>query len=294
MMQWITCAVNGSVLSRNEAWFLPVTPAEIAADAVAAARSGAAVVHAHVRDKVTGRASHDPALCRELVDRVREQEPDLVIHLTGGGGGTLPVGLHDPVIRAEDAAAIQSAEARLAHLQIAGADLTGLDCGSFSYGRGGDVYLSPTDMLFRAAAILERIGVRPELTVFDLGQMALAREMWDLQVVPANTPFCLGFGVIWGAPPRLKALEAMLDLLPPGADWGACSKGEAGQRFLAPLIVERGGGIRTGIEDHHTWDGAAVSNRALVEKAVETMARAGVSPLTGAALRAHLGLERKG
>ena len=88
----------------------------------------------------------------------------------------------------------------------------------------------------------------------------------------------------------MKALEAMLDLLPDGADWGACSKGEAGQRFLAPLIVERGGGIRTGIEDHHTWDGAAVSNVRLVEQAVDVMARAGVTPLSGAALRQHLGI----
>ncbi|MBI1218152.1 MAG: 3-keto-5-aminohexanoate cleavage protein [Rhodobacteraceae bacterium] len=290
MARWITCAVNGSVVGRDVTPYVAITPAEIAADACAAARAGAAVVHCHVRDPATGRSSNDPALYAELVARIREVDADVLVHLSSGGGGTLPVALTTPAIAPADAAAILPPAARIAHLVPSGADLTGLDCGSFSYGTGGDVYLSPTDMLYRIADLLRPTRVLPELTVFDLGQMALAAEMRARGAVPGQTPFCIGFGVIWGAPARPAALAAMLDLLPEGVDWGASSKGEAAHRAIAPLIVERGGGLRTGIEDHPTLDGVPVPNARLVEEAARVMAAQGAAPLTARALRARLGL----
>ncbi|MFN0114734.1 MAG: 3-keto-5-aminohexanoate cleavage protein [Paracoccaceae bacterium] len=289
MSVWITCAVNGGGVSRAETPYVPVTPAEIAADALAAAREGAAVVHIHVRDPATGRASHEVALYREVSDRIRARDADLLIHFTGGGGGALATSLSAPAVTAGAAAAIQTPEARLAHLGPAGADLTGLDCGSFSWGMGGDVWLAPTDMLYRQAAYLGQIGVRPELTVFDLGQMALAVRMLADGAVPANTPFCIVFGMLWGAPPRPAALQAMLDLMPEGADWSAGSKGEA-HHALASLIAERGGGIRTGIEDHPVLAGRAVTNAELTAIAAGVLAQAGVEPLGARALRRHLGL----
>lgn len=288
-MRWITCAVNGGTLTRADTPHLAITPAEIAADALAAARAGAAVVHIHVRNPETGRAAHDIELYVEVAERIRDRDAQVLIHFTGGGGGTLPVALHDPVIDPADAATILSADRRLAHLAAARADLTGLDCGSFSWGDGGLVLLSPTDMLYRAAALLRTMGVRPELTVFDLGQMALAARMIAEGAVPDRTPLCIGFGVLWCAPARPKALEAMLDLLPPGTLWTASSKGDAGQRALAPLIVASGGGLRTGIEDHHLWHGSPVTNAHLVGIAVNVMADAGASPAAAAEVRAHLG-----
>ncbi|MFN6976845.1 MAG: 3-keto-5-aminohexanoate cleavage protein [Gemmobacter sp.] len=289
-MRWITCAVNGGTLSRADTPHLSVTPAEIAADALAAAAEGAAVVHIHVRDPVTGRAAHDVKLYVEVAARIRERDGDVLIHFTGGGGGTLPVRLTTPAIAPVAAAAIQTADRRLAHLGPARADMTGLDCGSFSWGNGGDVFLSPTDMLYRAAGICADIGVRPELTVFDLGQMALAAQMMADGAVPPRTPVCIGFGVLWCAPPRPLALDAMLDLMPPGTAWTASSKGEAGHRALAPLIVERGGGLRTGIEDHHLRGGVPVTNAALVAEAATEIARGGGAPATARAVRAYLGL----
>ncbi|QYK42204.1 MAG: 3-keto-5-aminohexanoate cleavage protein [Paracoccaceae bacterium] len=292
-MRWITCAVNGGTLSRADTPHLAITPAEIAADALAAAAAGAAVVHIHVRDPATGQGAHDVGLYVEVAERIRERDPQVLIHFTGGGGGTLPVGLHDPVIQPADAAAILSADRRLAHLGPARADMTGLDCGSFSWGDGGLVFLSPTDMLYRAAALLGPMGVRPELTVFDLGQMALAARMMADGAVPDRTPVCIGFGVLWCAPARPLALEAMLDLMPAGTRWTASSKGDDGQRALAPLIVERGGGLRTGIEDHHLWHGEPVTNAYLVEQAVAAMARGGAAPATAPEVRGHLGLARQ-
>jgi uncharacterized protein (DUF849 family) len=290
-MRWITCAVNGGTLTRADTPHLAITPAEIAADALAAATEGAAVVHIHVRDPRTGLAAHDVLLYSEVAARIRDRNPDLLIHFTGGGGGTLPVRLSDPAIDAVDAAAILSAGQRLAHLGPARADMTGIDCGSFSWGDGGDVFLAPTDMLYRAASICAEIGVQPELTVFDLGQMALAARMMALSVVPARTPVCMGFGVLWCAPARPAALAAMLDLLPPGTAWTASAKGELGHRALVPLILEAGGGLRTGIEDHHLHDGVPVTNARLVAEAAGDMVRAGAAPATSAEVRAWLGLQ---
>jgi uncharacterized protein (DUF849 family) len=290
-MRWITCAVNGGTLSRTDTPYLAITPAEIAADALAAGAEGAAVVHIHVRDPATGRAAHDVALYAEVAARIRERDPDLLIHFTGGGGGTLPVRLTDPAIRPADAAAIQSADRRLAHLAPARADMTGIDCGSFSWGDGGDVFLAPTDMLYRAAAICAEIGVRPELTVFDLGQMALAARMIDTGAVPQRTPVCIGFGVPWCAPARPSALAAMLDLLPPDTAWTASAKGEAGHRALVPLILAAGGGLRTGIEDHHLRHGRPVTNAQLVAEAADDILHAGATPANPAAVRAWLGLQ---
>ena len=292
-MRWITCAVNGGTLMPTDTPHLAITPREIAADALAAAAEGAAVVHIHVRDPATGQASHETALYVEVADRIRNRNPDVLIHFTGGGGGTLPLALADPVIAPVDAAAILSADRRLAHLAPSRADITGLDCGSFSWGDGGLVFLAPTDMLCRSAALLADIGVRPELTVFDLGQMALAARMIGDGVVPPRTPVCIGFGVLWCAPARPAALTAMLDLIPEGTVWTASSKGCAGQRLLAPLIVEQGGGLRTGIEDHHLWQGTPVTNAWLVAEAVRVMARAGATPATAREVRAHLGLVRQ-
>lgn len=287
-MSWITCAVNGSTLTRAETPHLAITPAEIAADALAAAAEGAAVVHIHVRDPATGLACHDPALYAGVTARIRDRDPAVLIHFTDGGGGTLPVRLDAPAIAPDDAAAIRTGEARLAHLGPAGADMTGLDCGSISWGDGGDVFLAPTDMLYPAAAVCARLGVRPELTVFDLGQMALAARMVPLGTVPPRTPVCIGFRVLWCAPARPAAMAAMLDLMPSGTAWTASAKGEAGQRALAPVIVAAGGRLRTEIKDHHLWDGRPVRNARLFAGAVAAMQAGGATPATPAEVRAWL------
>lgn len=292
MTAWITAALNGSTVTRADTPHVPLTPAEIAADALACAAEGAAVVHLHVRDPETGRAAHDLALYRETVERIRERDPDLVLNLTGGGGGTIALSLDPPAIAAEAAAGILTAEERLAHLGPAGADMAGLDCGSFSWLRGGEVYLAPADMLVRGAGAMRAAGVLPELSVFDLGQMALALDLREAGHVPDTAPFSIGFDLLWGAPARLSALDAFLDMMPPGARWSAAAKGEAGHRLIAPLAATRGGGIRTGIEDHPHRHGAPVTNAALVAEAVRDMAAAGVTPLDAPGVRRLLGLPR--
>ncbi|HUG61717.1 MAG TPA: 3-keto-5-aminohexanoate cleavage protein, partial [Methylomirabilota bacterium] len=89
---FITCAVTGAGDTASRSEHVPITPAEIAAAAIEAAKAGAAIVHIHVRDPATGRGSRDPALYREVVDRIRSSGTDAVLNLTAGMGGDLVLG----------------------------------------------------------------------------------------------------------------------------------------------------------------------------------------------------------
>src|SRR5215467_15536752 len=93
----VSCAITGSAdtPARNRA--VPVTPSEIAASAIDAAKAGAAIVHIHVRDPQTTRPSMDPALYREVVERIRASGTDVLINLTTGPGARFLPGVDDPL-----------------------------------------------------------------------------------------------------------------------------------------------------------------------------------------------------
>ena len=80
----VTCAVTGAGDTTNRSEHVPVTPKQIANAAIQAAKAGAAVAHIHVRDPETGKGSRDPKLFKEVVDRVRDSDTDVVINLTAG------------------------------------------------------------------------------------------------------------------------------------------------------------------------------------------------------------------
>ena len=81
---FITCAITGSGDTTAKSDKVPITPAEIAEAAIDAAKAGAAVVHCHVRNPDTGAPSRDPALFREVTDRIRSTDTDMVLNLTAG------------------------------------------------------------------------------------------------------------------------------------------------------------------------------------------------------------------
>jgi uncharacterized protein (DUF849 family) len=81
----ITCAVTGSIHTPTMSQYLPITPDQIAAEAIAAAEAGAAMVHLHVREPETGKPSQDPALFSRFLPRIKQQS-DAIINITTGGG----------------------------------------------------------------------------------------------------------------------------------------------------------------------------------------------------------------
>ena len=92
---FITCAVTGSGSTQDRSPHVPRSPKEIADSAIAAARAGAAIVHCHVRDPDTGAPARDPKLYRELTDRIRDADVDMVLNLTSGMGGDMVFGPPD-------------------------------------------------------------------------------------------------------------------------------------------------------------------------------------------------------
>src|ERR1700756_5306550 len=176
---FITCAVTGvgDTVGRSE--HAPVTPEQIADSAIEAARAGAAVVHIHVRDPVTGQGSRDPALFRAVVERIRASDVNVVLNLTAGMGGDLVLGGEDsPLPPDAEGTDMAGAAERLAHVEELRPEICTLDMGSMNFAAGGDYVMVNTPEMLRAMARrVQQLGVRPELEVFDTGHLVLVREL---------------------------------------------------------------------------------------------------------------------
>ena len=112
----ISCAVTGAADSTSANPAVPVSPAEIADEAIAAAGAGAAVAHIHVRDPKTGKASMEKKYYAEVVDRIRQSGVDLLINLTTGPGARIAVGEDEP-LDLGPATTLTRPENRVAHVE---------------------------------------------------------------------------------------------------------------------------------------------------------------------------------
>lgn len=167
-MNWeafITCALTGAGDTTGRSELVPITPEQIAASALEAAAAGAAVVHIHVRDPTTGKGSRDPALFREVVERVRSSGVNVVLNLTAGMGGDLVLGGHEhPLPPAPDGTDMAGALERLSHVEELLPEICTIDCGTMNFAAGGDYVMTNTPAMIRAmAAKVQSLGVRPEL-----------------------------------------------------------------------------------------------------------------------------------
>ena len=176
---FITCAITGAGDTTSRSALVPVTPEQIAESAIGAARAGAAVVHIHVRDPDTRQGSRDVSLYRRAVEIIRDADADAVINLTAGMGGDLVLGgPHSPLPLADDGTDMVGASERLAHVAELRPEICTLDCGTMNFAAGGDYVMTNTpDMLRTMAAEIRALGVRPELEVFDYGQLVMVHDL---------------------------------------------------------------------------------------------------------------------
>jgi uncharacterized protein (DUF849 family) len=267
---FVTCAVTGAGDTAGRSEHVPVTPEQIADSALEAARAGAAIVHIHVRDPETGRGARDPALYREVVERIRASDVDPVINLTAGMGGDLVLGgVEEPLpvdpVQTDMAGAIE----RLAHVEELRPEICTLDCGTMNFAAGGDYIMANTPAMLRAmAAHVKELGVRPELEVFDTGHLVLVHELIADGVIDDPPLIQLCMGIPYGAPDDLTTLMALVHRLPAGAVYSAFSIGRMQLPFaaLAPLV---GANVRVGLEDNlYLSRGRLATNAELVERAV--------------------------
>ncbi|MAW28835.1 MAG: NADPH:quinone reductase [Gammaproteobacteria bacterium] len=289
----ITCAVTGSGDSASKSEHVPVTPVEIAAASIDAAKAGAAIVHIHVREPDTGAPSRRVELYQEVVDRIRDSDTDVVINLTTGMGGDLYFGPDDnPLAFTEDTDCVGEVE-RLTHVEKLLPEICSMDCGSFNYPGGNYVYISTPGMLEMGAKRLQSIGVKPELEVFDLGHIWFAKSMLEDGLLDAPPLFQICLGIRWGAQDLPRNFQTMVDNLPPRANWAGFAIGAMEMPMVAQAVL-LGGHVRVGLEDNiYLSRGVKASNAQLVERARQILELMGADVQTPERARQTLQLSKQ-
>ena len=296
-MQWeafITCAVTGAGATTTRSDRVPVTPDQIADAAIEAARAGAAIAHIHVRDPATGRGSRETGLYRQVVERVRAADVDVVLNLTAGMGGDLVLGGEQAPLPVDAAGTdMVGAAERLVHIAELRPEICTLDCGTMNFAAGGDYVMVNTPGMLRAmAAQVRDLGVRPELEVFDTGHLVLVHELIRDGLIDAPALIQLCMGIPYGAPDDLATLLAMVARLPPDSIFSAFSIGRMQLPFVA-MAVLAGGNVRVGLEDNiYLSRGVLASNGELVARAVSILEAMNVRVLSPAEVRERLALTK--
>jgi uncharacterized protein (DUF849 family) len=252
----ITCAVTGSIHTPTMSPYLPITPDQIAAESVAAAQAGAAIIHLHARDPKDGRPTPDPALFMEFLPRIK-QGCDAVVNITTGGGHGMTL------------------EERLAAAFRASPEMTSLNMGSMNFGlfpmldRYKELKFdwerqhleNSRDFIFRNTFkdiehILKELGqghgVRFEFECYDVGHLYNLAHMVDRKLYEPPLFVQTIFGILGGIgaePENLLHMKRTADRLFGDAwHWSILAAGRH-QMQLCTMGAIMGGNVRVGLED---------------------------------------------
>jgi len=291
---FITCAVTGSGETTDKSDKVPITPTQIADAAIEAAKAGAAIAHCHVRDPETGAPARDPALYREVVDRIRESDTDVVINLTAGMGGDLVFGgVESPLPLNAAGTDMAGATERLEHVADCLPEICTLDCGTMNFSHGDYVMTNPPGMLREMGRQMTALGVRPEIEAFDTGHLWFARQLVEEGIIEEPVMVQLCMGIPWGTPDDLNTFMAMVNNIPAGWHFSAFSIGRNAIPYPAAAVLA-GGNVRVGLEDNIYLDkGVLASNGTLVERAVTIVEGMGSRVITPAEARQRLKLQKR-
>lgn len=269
---FITCAVTGAGDTTAKSSHVPVTPKEIAASAIDAAKAGAAVVHCHVRDPETGAASRRLDLYREVTDRIRAADVDVVLNLTAGMGGDLVFGsVEQPLPFNPRGTDMAGASERMEHVALCKPEICTLDCGTMNFSLGDYVMTNTPSMLRAMAKIMTELGVRPEIEAFDTGHLWFAKQLVEEGLIEDPVLIQLCMGIPWGAPDDLNTFMAMVNNVPSHWTFSAFSIGRNALAYPAAAVLA-GGNVRVGLEDNlYAGKGKLATNADLVEKAVSVI-----------------------
>jgi uncharacterized protein (DUF849 family) len=272
---------------------VPRSPQQIAESAVAAAKAGAAVVHCHVRDPETGAPSRRLDLYREVTDRIREAETDVVLNLTAGMGGDMVFGGVDAPLPPMDGTDMISAEARVAHVAECLPEICTLDCGTMNFAEADYVMTNTPGMLQAMGRRMTELGVKPEIEAFDTGHLWYAKQLVADGILedPALVQLCMG--VPWGAPDDLNTFMAMVNNVPDNWTFSAFSLGRNQMPYVAASVLA-GGNVRVGLEDNLMLDkGVFATNDQLVDRAVAIIENLGANVIGPAKVREKLKLKKR-
>ncbi|TWG99732.1 uncharacterized protein (DUF849 family) [Mesorhizobium sp. J18] len=291
---FITCAVTGAGDTTGRSDKVPVTPRQIADAAIEAANAGAAIAHIHVRNPETGKGARDVALYEEVVNLIKQSNTDVIINLTAGMGGDLTLGSVEKPLPPSDAGTdMAGALERLAHVEKLLPEICTLDCGTMNFGEGDYIMTNTPAMLKAMAAGIQKLGVKPEVEIFDTGHLVLAKWLYNQGLLDDPVMVQLCMGIPWGAPDDIATLTALTANLP--TDW-VFSTFSIGRNQLpyAALATLAGGNIRIGLEDNIWLDkGVLATNGALTERAVKIAESMGSRVLGPQEVREKLKLTKR-
>ncbi len=291
---FITAAITGSGGTQDRSPHVPRSPEQIANSAIDAAKAGAAIVHCHVRDPETGVPSRDTALYREVTDRIRDAEVDVVLNLTAGMGGDMVFGPTESPLPVNPAGTdMVGATERMLHIKECLPELCTLDCGTMNFAEADYVMTNTPGMLRAMGQMMTDLGVKPEIEAFDTGHLWFAKELVKEGILtsPALVQLCMG--VPWGAPNDLNTFMAMVNNIPEDWNWSAFSLGRDQMPYAAAAVLA-GGNVRVGLEDNLFLEkGVLATNAQLVEKAATVTTNMGATIIGPDEVRAQLGLTKR-
>jgi uncharacterized protein (DUF849 family) len=297
-MNWdafITCAVTGSGVTAHKSPHVPVTPEQIANSAIEAAKAGAAVVHCHVREPETGLGSRRTEYYAEVVERIRDSDVDVVINLTAGMGGDMVLGGDEDVLPLNpDGTDMAGATERLDHVTTLLPEICTLDCGTMNFASGGDyIMVNTPGVLRKMAKIVQDLGVRPELEVFDFGHLVQVKEMIKDGLLDDPVMIQLCMGIAYGAPDDPTTFTALVNSLPNDCVFSAFSISRMQIPFVAQAALA-GGNVRVGLEDNlYNGPGQLATNEALVARAKLLLETMGAKTMSAQAVRDKLKLVKR-
>lgn len=270
----ISVATTGSRTSRAQTPYVPITPEEIAEQAVACWREGAAIVHVHVRDD-QGNVTCDPARYQRVRELIVAAGCDVIVNMSTGGG-----------------AGIVSDDERIAPVRLR-PEVASFDCGSVNFGDG--VFINSPQFLDKLAAEMNAHGVKPEIECFDTGMIQNARRLIDRGLLKPPHWFQFVLGVRGGAPATVEHLAFMVSQLPPDSRWSVCAIGRD-QLPMDVAAMVMGGHARTGLEDnlYYSYRVLAEGNAPLVARLARIARELGREIATPDEARQILGLAPRG
>jgi len=285
----LTCAVTGNLTRPEMNPSLPITPAQIAADCLAAAQAGAAIVHIHVRHP-DGRPSMELAHYREVMELIRAKNTALILNLTTGPGGRFQPGDEDPS-KAGPRTNFLPPQRRVEHIVALKPDISTLDLNTMTFGQEV-VINTPANVKKMAAAIYDS-GVKPEIELFDTGDIELCRDLMAEGALKMPAMASLVHGTKYGMPSTPQMMMLAKSRLPDGMQWTAFGVG----RMAYPMLVQSwllGGHVRIGMEDTVYIDKGRLTrgNGEMVEKARWLIEKLGGSLATSEQARGILKLKR--
>jgi uncharacterized protein (DUF849 family) len=284
----ITCAVTGNLVTPEQTPYLPITPAQIADECLAAEAAGAAAVHIHVRDPQTGKPSMAVEYYREVVERIRARSRELIINLTTGPGGRFVPSEDDPKVYAPGTTLLPPLE-RVKHVELLKPDICTLDLNTMN--SGPDVVINTPRNVRKMAAAMRAAGVKPELEIFDSGDLHLALDMIRDGTLDGPALWTFVLGVKYGFAPTPETVLYARNMLPRDAVWTAFGIG----RTEFPMVAQAwlmGGHVRVGMEDNVYLERGVLarSNAELVLRAAEIIIRMGGTIANPREARAIIGL----